>query len=232
MINLLLVEDDKSLAFIEKTGLEEIIGGYEVTVAENGAEGYELWQKKSPDVIIADIDMPVMNGFEMVEKIRKSDNEVIIIFTSALTSPDDVKAGYRLGINNYVKKPFDPSELDAHIRALVKMKNGEKIRNTASIFEIGLFKFDAEQSTLHDSKKDKTMTLTAMETGILQLLAENKNEVVRREAILNRFWNTEDDYFASRSLDVFVTKLRKKLSTDPSIEIKTVRGVGLALIEK
>ena len=110
------------------------------------------------------------------------------------------------------------------------MKNGEKIRNTANIFEIGCFTFDAEQSTLHDNSKNKTMTLTAMETGILQLLAENKNEVVRREAILNRFWNTEDDYFASRSLDVFVTKLRKKLSTDASIEIKTVRGVGLALI--
>ena len=114
MIKLLLVEDDASLAYIEKTGLEDIIGGYTVTTATNGKEGLQAWQETRPDVIISDIDMPVMNGFEMVERIRETDQDVIIIFTSALTSPNDVKAGYRLGINNYVKKPFVPEELDAH----------------------------------------------------------------------------------------------------------------------
>ena len=113
MINLLLVEDDESLAYIEKTGLEDIIGGYKVTTATNGKEGLKAWENTRPDVIISDIDMPVMNGFEMVERIRETDQDVIIIFTSALTSPNDVKAGYRLGINNYVKKPFVPEELDA-----------------------------------------------------------------------------------------------------------------------
>ena len=122
MIKLLLVEDDESLAYIEKTGLEDIIGGYEVTTACNGKEGVKAWEEKHPDVIISDIDMPVMNGFEMVERIRETDGNVIIIFTSALTSPNDVKAGYRLGINNYVKKPFVPEELDAHIQALMKMR--------------------------------------------------------------------------------------------------------------
>ena len=102
MIKLLLVEDDASLAYIEKTGLEDIIGGYEVTTAANGKEGVKMWEETHPDVIISDIDMPVMNGFEMVERIRETDGDVIIIFTSALTSPNDVKAGYRLGINNYV----------------------------------------------------------------------------------------------------------------------------------
>ena len=116
MIKLLLVEDDVSLAYIEKTGLEDIIGGYEVVTATNGKEGLQAWQDSKPDVIISDIDMPVMNGFEMVERIRETDQDVIIIFTSALTSPNDVKAGYRLGINNYVKKPFVPEELDAQKR--------------------------------------------------------------------------------------------------------------------
>ena len=126
MIKLLLVEDDESLAYIEKTGLEDIIGGYEVTTACNGKEGVKAWEETHPDVIISDIDMPVMNGFEMVERIRETDGSVIIIFTSALTSPNDVKAGYRLGINNYVKKPFVPEELDAHIQALMKMRGGAK----------------------------------------------------------------------------------------------------------
>ena len=187
MIKLLLVEDDESLAYIEKTGLEDIIGGYEVSTAKNGKEGVKAWEEIHPDVIISDIDMPVMNGFEMVERIRETDGDVIIIFTSALTSPNDVKAGYRLGINNYVKKPFVPEELDAHIQALMKMRG-------------------------------------------LQLLAENKNNVVRREAILSRFWNTEDDYFASRSLDVFINKLRKVLADEPKITLKTVRGIGLQLL--
>ena len=102
MIKLLLVEDDASLAYIEKTGLEDIIGGYEVTTATNGKEGLQAWQETNPDVIISDIDMPVMNGFEMVERIRETDGNVIIIFTSALTSPNDVKAGYRLSPSTHL----------------------------------------------------------------------------------------------------------------------------------
>ena len=132
MIKLLIVEDDASLAYIEKTGLEDIIGGYEVTTASNGKEGLKAWEESKPDVIISDIDMPVMNGFEMVERIRETDGDVIIIFTSALTSPNDVKAGYRLGINNYVKKPFVPEELDAHIQALMKMRGGAKTQKETS----------------------------------------------------------------------------------------------------
>ena len=135
MIKLLLVEDDESLAYIEKTGLEDIIGGYEVSTACNGKEGVKMWEQTHPDVIISDIDMPVMNGFEMVERIRETDGDVIIIFTSALTSPNDVKAGYRLGINNYVKKPFVPEELDAHIQALMKMRGGAKTQKETSHYK-------------------------------------------------------------------------------------------------
>ena len=147
MIKLLLVEDDASLAYIEKTGLEDIIGGYEVTTATNGKEGLKAWQETNPDVIISDIDMPVMNGFEMVERIRETDGNVIIIFTSALTSPNDVKAGYRLGINNYVKKPFVPEELDAHIQALMKMRGGAKTQKETSHYKLGKYTLDAEHAT-------------------------------------------------------------------------------------
>ena len=223
MIKLLLVEDDASLAYIEKTGLEDIIGGYEVITATNGKEGLLAWQESKPDVIISDIDMPVMNGFEMVERIRETDNDVIIIFTSALTSPNDVKAGYRLGINNYVKKPFVPEELDAHIQALMKMRGGMKTQKEISHYKLGKYTLDNDETGI-------SQTITQREAQILQLLAENKNNVVRREAILSRFWNTEDDYFASRSLDVFVNKLRKLLAGETKITLKTVRGIGLQLL--
>lgn len=230
MIKLLLVEDDASLAYIEKTGLEDIIGGYEVTTATNGKEGLKAWQEMQPDVIISDIDMPVMNGFEMVERIRETDGDVIIIFTSALTSPNDVKAGYRLGINNYVKKPFVPEELDAHIQALMKMRGGAKTQKETNHYKLGKYTLDAEHATLRNDDTNQSQTITQREAQILAILADNKNNVVRREAILSRFWNTEDDYFASRSLDVFVNKLRKLLADEPRIILKTVRGVGLQLL--
>jgi DNA-binding response OmpR family regulator len=230
MVKLLLVEDDASLAYIEKTGLEDIIGGYDVTTAANGKEGLQAWQQIHPDVIISDIDMPVMNGFEMVERIRETDGDVIIIFTSALTSPNDVKAGYSLGINNYVKKPFVPEELDAHIQALMKMRGGAKTQKETNHYKLGKYTLDADHATLRDDETDISQTITQREAQILQLLAENQNHVVRREAILSRFWNTEDDYFASRSLDVFVNKLRKLLSDEPRVQLKTVRGIGLQLL--
>ena len=226
MIKLLLVEDDESLAYIEKTGLEDIIGGYEVSTASNGKEGVKMWEETHPDVIISDIDMPVMNGFEMVERIRETDGDVIIIFTSALTSPNDVKAGYRLGINNYVKKPFVPED----IQALMKMRGGAKTQKETSHYKLGKYTLDADHATLRDDDTNASQTITQREAQILAILADNKNNVVRREAILSRFWNTEDDYFASRSLDVFVNKLRKLLADEPRITLKTVRGIGLQLL--
>ena len=181
MIKLLLVEDDANLSYIIQGGLEDMIGDYEVCIAHNGEEGLEAYRKEKPDIIVADIEMPVMDGYEMVRRIRKTDKDIPILFSSARVSPKDVVKGYELGVDNYVKKPFLPEELDAHIRALLRRKPGE---------------------------------------------------VVRREVILDKFWNTEDDYFASRSLDVFVTKLRKLLSVDEQVKIKTVKGIGLMLVEE
>lgn len=232
MIKLLLVEDDPTLSYIIQSGLQDIIGGYEVITAANGAEGLQAWQEHHPDVIISDIDMPVMNGFQMVERIRETDGDTPIVFASALTSPKDVREGYKIGVNNYIKKPFVPDELDAHIHGLLKMKEGTKTRNESGFHKIGSYTLDAEHATLRNDDTNTKKILTVREAQILQLLAENKNETVKREAILSRFWNTEDDYFASRTLDVFVAKLRKLLEDDPQVSIKTIRGVGLMLEEE
>ena len=119
MIKLLLVEDDPNLRYVVQCGLEDIIGGYEVQTAANGEEGLKVWETFRPDIIISDIDMPVMDGFEMVRRIRETDADTPILFASALTSPKDVKHGYELGVNNYVKKPFIADELDAHMKAVL-----------------------------------------------------------------------------------------------------------------
>lgn len=229
MIRLLLVEDDNNMRYIMQTGLQDLIGGYEVVCAENGLEGYKIWEEFHPDIIVSDIDMPVMDGFEMVRRIRETDGETPILFTSALTSPKDVRAGYMLGVNNYIKKPFVPDELDAHIHAILKMKQGERSRNETLCYKFGDYTLDAEHAALRNNHTGKVKMLTVRETGILQLLVENRNEVVKRETILSKFWNMEDDYFASRSLDVFISKLRKLFEGDESIAIKTVRGIGIVL---
>ena len=229
MIKLLIVEDDESLSYIEKTSFEDIIGGYHVVTATNGEEGLKAWSSEHPDVIVADIDMPVMDGFEMVERLRETDKDVIVIFTSALTSPSDVKAGFRLGINNYIKKPFVPEELDAHIKALLRLKAGNRNYVEKHFYHIGKFILDANHSTLHDTNNNEIRTITQREAQILQILADNVNDVVRREAVINKCWNQRYNYFVSRSLDVFVNKLRKLLASDPRVSIVTVRGVGLKL---
>ena len=176
--------------------------------------------------------MPVMNGFQMVERIRETDGDTPIVFASALTSPKDVREGYKIGVNNYIKKPFVPDELDAHIHGLLKMKDGAKTRNESGYYKIGSYTLDAEHASLRNDNTNTKKVLTVREAQILQLLADNKNETVKREAILSRFWNTEDDYFASRTLDVFIAKLRKLLEDDPLVSIKTIRGIGLTLTEE
>lgn len=230
MIKLLLVEDDTNLSYIVHSGLQEIIGGNEVITAFNGKEGLEAWREHHPDIIISDIDMPVMDGFEMVRLIRETDGDTPILFASALTSPKDVRKGYDIGVNNYVKKPFIPDELDAHLHAILKMKEGTKSRDESGICRFGKYVLDAKQAFLLNNESGNKTTLTVREAQLLQLLAQNKGEVVNRETILNRFWNTDDDYFASRSLDVFITKLRKLFANDPQIDIVTKRGIGLSLV--
>lgn len=231
MIKLLLVEDDANLNYIIQGGLEDMIGGYEVQTASNGEEGIHLWREWKPDVIVSDIEMPVMDGYEMVKRIRKVDGIIPILFTSGRISPKDVVKGYELGVNNYIKKPFLAEELNAHITALLRLTNGIRSCDVSSVYAIGyLYEFDAGQAILRQ-KNGEEKTLTEREAHLMRMLCEHKGEVVKREMILSQLWNTDDDYFASRSLDVFVSRLRKLLSEDDSVQIKTVKGVGLVLKE-
>lgn len=231
MIKLLLVEDDANLCYIIQGGLEDMIGGYEVQTASNGEEGIHLWREWKPDVIVSDIEMPVMDGYEMVRRIRRVDGIIPILFTSGRISPKDVVKGYELGVNNYIKKPFLAEELNAHITALLRLTNGIRSCDVSSVYAIGyLYEFDAGQAILRQ-KNGEEKTLTEREAHLMRMLCEHKGEVVKREMILSQQWNTDDDYFASRSLDVFVSRLRKLLSEDDSVQIKTVKGVGLVLKE-
>lgn len=214
IIKLLLVEDDANLCYIIQGGLEDMIGGYKVLTASNGEEGLAVWKAQQPDVIVADIEMPVMDGYEMVRRIREQDEHVPILFTSGRVSPKDVVKGYELGVNNYVKKPFLAEELHAHITALLKLMRGMSAQKEVRKVPIGkLFSFDTVRGVWKQKGGEERM-LTA------------------REVILSRLWNTEEDYFASRSLDVFVSRLRKLLAADDTVELKTVKGVGLMLEEK
>ena len=228
---LLSVADDANLAYMEKSCFEDIIGGYEVKTAVNGKEGLKVWQDFQPDVIVSDIDMPIMDGIEMVKKIREVDGETIILFTTGLTSPKDLKAGYAAGANNYVKKPFIPEELDAHIHSLIQLKAGKRSKDSSGLVILGKLILDAAHATIKNQEDGTEKMLTAREAKILELLAVNKNEVVRREAILSRFWGVEDkDYFASRSLDVFIKKIRTAIEDEPKVELKTIRGIGFKLV--
>lgn len=226
MIKLLLIEDDINLGYIIKSSLEEIIGDYEVKTASNGEEGLLILKDWSPDIIVSDIDMPVLNGIEMVKQIRRFNIDIPIVFATGKNSSKDVTAGYDAGVNNYIKKPFLPEELDAHIRALMQLKYNQTKKSKEKTYRIGQYIFDSRLYSL--SYNSKKQTLTSRESQILLLLCENMGEVVLREDILNKFWGT-NDYFTSRSLDVFISKMRGYLSEDTSVSIKNIKGVGLIL---
>lgn len=233
MIKLLAVEDDENLRYNIKDGLEITVGGYEVITAVNGIEGLELWKEEHPDIILADIDMPKMNGFEMVEYIRERDQEIPILFISGCKSSRDITTGYELGANNYIKKPFSAHEIDAHIKALLKMRDETRMKNRSNLQRFGNFTLDAPNGVLK-FERSKTISLTLREAQILQELCLNKGEVVKRSYFLEKYWEIPggDDYFASRSLDVIISKLRTKLTDDPKVKIQVIKGMGIMLVDK
>lgn len=231
MIRVLLVEDDKNLCFILKSSLKQMIGGYEVTTATNGKEGLELLEKGDFDVIVSDIEMPVMDGMSMVQHIRRHHPRLAIIFITGLTTARDVINGYQSGADFYIKKPFLPEELNAHIQAILRIKQNtptakEEPTVADESYPIGTYRFNPSQHLL--SHATGQQTLTPKETKILEMLCQQKGRIVSRDAILTAVWGTAD-FYSSRSLDVFITKLRKYLSQDPTVSIKSLKGVGVSL---
>jgi DNA-binding response OmpR family regulator len=231
MIKLLLVEDDVNLNYIIKAGLEVMIGGYEVITTANGKEGLVAWRTQNPDIIVADLDMPVMDGLAMVARIRETDGNIPILMATGKGSPKDVMLGYEYGANNYIKKPFLPEELDVHVRALLKMMTGARFKDETKTCNIGSYILDPVRATLSRSDSGMTKYITPREAQILKILLENRGEVVKRGTLLQRIWDSEDDFYASRSLDVLVGRLRKTLSNDKAVEIKSLRGTGFILFD-
>ena len=231
MTRVLLVEDDKNLSFILKSSLEQMIGGYEIEVAADGKEGLEKLQAGKFDVIVSDVEMPVMDGITMVRSVRERHPDVAIIFITGLTTARDVINGYQSGADFYIKKPFLPEELDAHIQAVLKMKRASAARMTAEnpaarIYPIGKYLFDAGQSLLRLGSDSQT--LTPKESRVLEALCRERGRVVSREEILTAIWHTAD-FYSSRSLDVFIAKLRKYLAKDSSVSLTVHKGVGISL---
>ena len=231
MTRVLLVEDDKNLSFILKSSLEQIIGGYEVLSVANGKDGLNILTKENFDVIVSDVEMPVMDGVTMVQHIRKNHPSLAIIFITGLTTARDVINGYQAGADFYIKKPFLPEELDAHIQAVLRMRHNTQAESPVgndedTIFTIGKYSFDPTQNLL--IFENEQHTLTAKESKILEMLCREKGKVVSRENILNEIWGNSD-FYSSRSLDVFITKLRKYLSKDTDISLNVLKGVGICL---
>ncbi len=227
-IKLLLVEDDAAFSFIIK-GCLELTGNYDVSIASDGKEGLEKYAAFIPDIIVADIEIPIMSGIELVSVIRRKDTQIPILFASARTSPKDLIEGYNLGIDNYIRKPFLPEELNAHVQAILRRSQSTLLstnETTPYLLKIGKYLFDTKAQTLQ--RQDRTIKLTERESQIILLLYQQKGKIVKREDILTQCWE-HSDFYTSRSLDVFINKLRKYFKEDPGIEIKTVRKKGILL---
>lgn len=221
-IKLLLAEDEISLAQIIKESLET--RDFEVLVCHNGQDAFDAFVKERPEILVLDVMMPKKDGFSLAEDIRKIDKKIPIIFLTAKSQTQDLVDGFTIGGNDYIKKPFSMEELIIRIYSLLGRISNEK---SSELISIGCYLFDPiKQKLVLD---DKTEALTHRETSLLSLLIENKNQIIDRSVILKKIWG-EDDFFSGRSMDVFITKLRKKLSHDPSIQIINIRSYGYKLI--
>jgi DNA-binding response OmpR family regulator len=220
---ILLVEDDKNHGFIVKDYLEQ--QNYFVDLQENGLAGLNALKKTIFDICILDIMMPIKDGFTLAQEIRNENSEIPIIFLSAkILEKDRIKA-FKIGADDYITKPFSTEELSLRIEAILKRL--KKIENSNSIFNIGEYVFDAQNHTLKFENETKNLTKT--ETSVLKLLYENKNQVLKREYLLEKIWG-ENDYFKGRSMDVYITKLRKYLNMDNKINIINIHGTGFKFV--
>lgn len=228
-IKVLLVEDEATLAMIIKDTLE--IEGFEVATAEDGQVGLTMMPQFKPDVLVADIMMPQMDGFEMVRRIRLHDRHTPVLFLSARSAIDDVVEGFELGADDYLKKPFSMKELVVRLRALVQRASLHQPQSesapTPSLISIGQFSLNPVTQQL--ARYGQAEELSNRESEILRLLASRENDVVTTKEILLSLWGDDSPYNA-KSLQVFITKLRHRLSKDDSIRILNVRGIGYKLI--
>ncbi|MBC2846355.1 response regulator transcription factor [Winogradskyella flava] len=221
-IKLLIAEDEAALGQIIKESLET--RDFEVILCENGEKAYEKYNSENPDILVLDVMMPKKDGFTLAKEIRAIDNTIPIIFLTAKSQTADVVEGFSIGGNDYLKKPFSMEELIVRIHNLI---NRTAVQKTSKVFEVGHYSFDFPKQQLQ-FRDEESVQLTHREAHLLFHLIQNKNKVLDRSLILNKLWGT-DDFFSTRSMDVFITKLRKKLKKDENIQIINVRGYGYKL---
>lgn len=232
MIKLLLVEDDDILGFIIKEGME-MIGDYEVMWCQNPKAGLIAFDTFLPDVVVSDVEMPGMTGLEMVKIIRQKNPDIPIILETGVSSGKTIVEAYSIGIDNYIKKPFLPAELDAYIQVLLRRisaapKPASPVVEPAAAHldnqhVFGSYKFDAKRQTLESTKGRYELSVT--EASLLELLVKNIGQLVTKDTIANDIWKG-NQFMNNQSLDVFLHNLRKYLADDDNLRIKTVRGVG------
>lgn len=225
MTPLLLAEDDPNLGALLKEYLEA--KGFEVTLAVNGEEALNLFLKSIFSLCILDVMMPKKDGFSLAGEIRLKDSSVPIIFLTAKSLKEDTLRGFELGADDYITKPFVMEELLFRIKAILKRTTSGEVQPESSVFSLGKFTLDTDTRTL--SFEGGTVHLTTKETALLKLFCQNANRTVSRSYALKLIWG-DDSYFNARSMDVYITKLRKHLRADPGVRILNLHGEGFKLV--
>ncbi|KIX21098.1 transcriptional regulator [Flavobacterium sp. 316] len=220
---ILYVEDDETLAFLTSDNLEQY---FDVVHCNNGAIAFELFCKESFDLCVLDIMLPDMDGFEIATEIRKRDEEIPIIFLSAKTMKEDKLKGLRLGADDYLVKPYSIEELILKIEIFLHRSQKTIEKNNKS-YTIGSYVFEFENYLLRNDKEE--LTLTERESALLKLFLDNVNTVLKREKILTSLWGN-DDYFSGRSLDVFISRLRKILKEEEKVKIENIPRIGFKMV--
>lgn len=224
-INILFAEDEQALGMIVRDSLQS--RDFAVDYFDNGKDALASFLNKKYDILVLDVMMPEMDGFTLASEVRKINNSVPIIFLTAKSQVEDVVEGFEIGGNDYLKKPFSMEELIVRIKALTGRIVSNNTAQNLEIINIGEYTFDYVNQTLKHQLFEKQ--LTHREAELLKILCSNRNSVVDRKATLLDLWG-DDSFFNARSMDVFITKLRKYLKHDPSIQIINIRGIGYKLV--
>lgn len=224
-VQILLAEDDFNLGSLLKQYLEA--KEYSVELAEDGVIALEKFQRKEFDICIFDVMMPRKDGFTLAGEVKEIKKDIPIIFLTAKTLKDDVLQGFKKGADDYITKPFNMEELLMRIEAVLR-RSGVMDNQEINEYQIGKFKFDIQKQTLCIDGQEP-IKLTTKESGLLRLLCVNKNRMLERNYALKQIWE-DDNYFNARSMDVYITKLRKHLKDDPDVEILNIHGRGYKLI--
>ena len=228
--SVLLVEDDTNLGLILKQYLET--KDYKIILCQDGQEGLNTYHrlKDEIDICILDVMLPKIDGVTLLEHIRKSDENVPVIFLTAKAQKEDIIQVFQAGADDYITKPFSMEELVARMKAVLRRAGHGAQEEEKHIFELGRFTFDSQVQTLKFGGNGEVKRLTSKENGLLKLLCQNRNTVLRRSYALKKVW-LDDDCFNCRSMDVYITKIRKYLKEDPNVRIMNVHGEGFKLVE-